>query len=92
MTYSYISERGFIYFLDSASRAFELKGGGGAGTHPGFGYPLQNSRSCGCIARKEGAVTDLRTLRWGAVRGAFPVRAVVVSFASPRKASWISSD
>ena len=26
----------------------------------------------------------------GAVRGAFPVGAVVVSLASPRKASWIS--
>ena len=38
MTYSFISVRGFIYILDSASRAFELKGGGGAltlvlGTH-----------------------------------------------------------
>ena len=48
-----------------------------------------DSRSCGCRLEKRGAVTDLRTLRRAAVRGAFPVGAVVVSLASPRKASWI---
>ena len=49
-----------------------------------------DSRSCGCRLEKGGAVTDPRTLRRGAVRGAFPVGAAVVSLASPRKASWIS--
>ena len=29
-------------------------GVGGGGTHPGFGYPLQNSRSCGCRLEKRG--------------------------------------
>ena len=33
---------------------------------------------------------DPRTLRRGAVRGAFPVGDVVISLVSPRKASWIS--
>ena len=67
-------------------------GGRGVGcTHPGFGYPLQNRLpGLWLWARKKGAVTDPRTLRRGAVRGAFPVGAVVVSLASPRKASWIS--
>ena len=49
-----------------------------------------DSRSCGCRLEKRGAVTNPRTLRRGAVRGAFPVGAVVVSLASPRKASWVS--
>ena len=35
---------------------------------------------------------DPRTLLRGAVRGAFPVGAVIGSLASPRKASWISSN
>ena len=33
---------------------------------------------------------DSRAVRKGAVRGAFPVGAVIVSLASPRKAFWIS--
>ena len=66
-------------------------GGGGRGTHPGFGYTLQNGLpELWLEARKEGAVTDLRTLRTGAVKEAFPVGALGVSFASPRKAPWIS--
>ena len=66
-------------------------GGGGGGTHPGLGYPLQNRLpELWLYARKRVAVTDPRTLRKGAVRGAFSVGAVIVSLASPRKASWIS--
>ena len=62
--------------------------GGGGGTHPDFGYPLQNGLpEQWLLARKRGAVTDPRPLRKGAVRGAFPVGAVVFSLASPRKAS-----
>ena len=63
---------------------------GGGGTHPGFGYPLQNSRSCGCRLEKGGLSLTQELSGGGSVRGAFPVGAVVVSLASPRKASWIS--
>ena len=31
-----------------------MGGGGGGGSRPGFGYPLQNSRSCGCRLAKGG--------------------------------------
>ena len=61
------------------------------GTHPGFGYPLQNRiPELWLWSRKDGAVTDPRTLRRGAVIGAFPVGAVIFGMFSPRKASWIS--
>ena len=43
-------------------------GGGGGGTHSGFGYPLQNGLLALWLkARKEGAVTDPRTLRRGGI-------------------------
>ena len=64
--------------------------GGGALTLVLGTHCKTDSRSCGCRLKKRGPVTDPRTLRRGAVRGAFPVGAVVVSLASPRKASWIS--
>ena len=51
-----------------------------------------DSRSCGCRLEKRGLsqTKEFSEGGGGAVRGAFPVGAVVVSLASPRKASWIS--
>ena len=70
-------------------------GGGGGGTHPGFGYPQQNGSrelwlSMRSRQRKRGAVTDPSTLRRGLSEGAYSVGAVVFGLSSPRKASWIS--
>ena len=50
-------------------------GGGGGGTHTGFGYPLQNSPrelwlSTRSRPEKGGAVTDPSTLRRGLLEGA----------------------
>ena len=63
--------------------------GGGGGTHPGFGYPLQNL----VCARKREVVTDLRTLKKGGgcyyIRGVLLSGSVIVSLASARKVSWI---
>ena len=68
----------------------EPGGGGGALTLVLGTHCKMDSRSCGCRLEKGGAVTDPRTLRRGAVRGTFPVGAVVVSLASPRIASLVS--
>ena len=64
-------------------------GGGGAltlvlGTHCKTDY-----RSCGCRLER-GGCHGPKNSQEGAVRGAFPVGAVVVSLTSPRKASWIT--
>ena len=56
-------------------------GGGGALTLVLGTHCKTDSWSCGCRLEKKGG---------GAVRGAFPIGAVIVSLASPRKASWIS--
>ena len=65
--------------------------GGGALTLVLGTHCKMDALSCGCRLEKRGggAVMDPRTLRRGAVRGVFPVGAVLVSLASPRKASWI---
>ena len=47
-------------------------------------------RSCGCRLEKGGLSRTQELSGGGVVRGAFPVGAVVVSLAIPRKASWIS--
>ena len=72
----------------SRRRAFSPPGGGGGGalTLVLGTHCKTDSRSCGCRLEKGG----LSLTQEGAVRGAFPVGAVVVSLASPRKASWIS--
>ena len=69
---------------------FGMGGGGGGlaltlvlGTHC-----ITDVGSCGCEpGRKRGTVTDLSTLRRGAVRGAYSVGAVDFGLSSPRKAS-----
>ena len=65
---------------------------GGGGTHPGFGYPLQNGPrelwlSTQSKLEKRVSVIDSEK---GAVRGAYSVGAVVLDLSSPRTPSWIS--
>ena len=63
----------------------------GGGHSPWFWVPTAK-RTPGAVAvgPKKGGCHRPKNSQEGAVRGAFPVGAVVVSLASPRKASWIS--
>ena len=65
---------------------------GGGGTHPLVlsTHCTTDSRSCGCRLEKKG-LSQTKELSEGRLsEGEYPVGAVVVSLASPRKASWIS--
>ena len=68
------------------------QGGGGALTLVLGTHCKTDSRSCGCRLEKGGLsrTQELSGGGGGAVRGAFPVGAVLISLASQRKASWIS--
>ena len=49
-----------------------------------------DSRSCGCRLEKRGLSQAQELSEGGLSEGEFPIGAVVISLASPRKASWIS--
>ena len=66
------------------------RGGGGALTLVLGTHCKTDSRTCGCRLEKGGLSRTQKLSEGGAVRGVFPVGAVVLSLASARKASWIS--
>ena len=54
---------------------------GGGGTHPGFGYPLQNG------SQELWLSTRSRLEKGGLLEGAYSVGAAVFGLSNPRKAS-----